>query len=242
MLEFSVTKGLIDLQKNSEKLSITIISQRLPSKIALKTRGVTKLDIFHVIHYGVKTASNSQTKQSADDMEAAAIETVTHLLQYNYFTLYDGGDASTSSPSNKLSTYSKFKRQHVNVWHNLWETGFQISTSLADNVINGDQINATIYAVLSQVRTFESEHDSTEQYRNEIMKSLAYAEGCYDSYHTLQAGNLWKEMNNMQELNRVVNSWLLTLEKQVHVILNKIFRLVRSKFRNHEILNELFIF
>lgn len=215
MFEFSVTSGLVDLPKNSEKLSITIISQRLPSKIALKTRGVTKLDVFHVIHYDVKTASNSQSKPNPDATETAAIETVTHLLQRNYFTLYESGDASYSNPSNKLPSYSRFKRQHLNVWHNLWETGFQISTSLADNVINGDQINATIYAVLSQVRSFESEHDSSEQYRNEIMKSLAYAEGCYDSYHTLQAGNLWIEMNNIQELNRVVNSWLLTLEKQV---------------------------
>lgn len=194
---------------------MTIISQRLPSKIALKTRGILKLDIIHVIHYGVKT--NGQSKPKPDDMEAAALDTVTQILQQNHFNFNENSDASNNSPSSKFQTHSKFKRQHINVWNNLWETGFQISTSLAENTINGDQINATIYAVLSQVRSFEFETDSSEQFRNEILRSLAYAEGCYDSYHTLQAGNLWKDMNDIKETNRLVNSWLLTLEKQVRI-------------------------
>lgn len=213
-IEFSVTSGFVEIPKNGEQLSVTIVSQRLPSRVALKTRGVTKLDIVHVIQYGVKSASSSQSKQKPDDMEAAAIETMTHIVQQNYFNFNENSEMN-SSPSNKQQMHTKFKRQHKNVWNNLWETGFQISTSLADNVINGDQINATIYAVLSQVRSFEFEADSSEQFRNDILKSLAYAEGCYDSYHTLQAGNLWKDMSDIQELNKIVNSWLLTLEKQV---------------------------
>lgn len=227
-IEFSVTSGFVDLPKNGEQLSVTIVSQRLPSKIALKTRGVTKLDIIHVIHYGVKTASNSQSKQKPDDMEATAIEIITQILQQNNFNLNENSDASNSNPSNKLQTHTKFRRQHTNVWNNLWESGFQISTSLADNFINGDQINATIYAVLSQVRSFEFEANSSEQFRKEILKSLTYAEGCYDSYHTLQAGNLWKDMSDIQETNKMVNSWLLTLEKQVcfclrFLLLNRFF-------------------
>lgn len=202
------------MPKNGEKLSITIVTQRLPSKISLKTRGVTKLDIIHVIHYGVTPASSDQSKQKPDDWESAAIETLTQILQQNNFNLNENSEAS-SSVSNKLQTHTKFRRQHTNVWSNLWETGFQISTSLADNFINGDQINATIYAVLSQVRSYEFEVGSSEQFRKDILKSLAYAEGCYDSYHTLQAGNLWKDMNNIREMNKIVNSWLLTLEKQV---------------------------
>lgn len=216
-IEFSVTNGLVNLPKNGEQMSVTIVSQRLPTRVALKTRGVTKLDIVHVIHYGGKITTNSQNKPKSDAEEAAAIETMTQLLQQNYFNFNENSDASSSSSSasSKKQTHTKFRRQHTQVWNNLWESGFQISTSLADNVINGDQINATIYAVLSQVRSFESEADSSEQFRKDILKSLSYAEGCYDSYHTLQAGNLWKEMNNILDMNRIVNSWLLTLEKQV---------------------------
>lgn len=217
-IECSVTNGLVNLPKNGEQMSVTIVSQRLPTRLSLKTRGVTKLDIVHVIHYGVKTTSNGQSKQNPDAQEAAAIETMKQLLQQNSFNFIENSDASSSSTSSsKKQTHHKFRRQHTHVWNNLWETGFHISTSLADNVINGDQINATIYAVLSQVRSFEVETDSTEQFRRDILKSLAYAEGCYDSYHTLQAGNLWKDMSTIMEMNRVVNSWLLTLEKQVNV-------------------------
>lgn len=214
-IEFSVTNGLVNLAKNDEQLSVTIVSQRMPTRVALKkSRGVTKLDIIHVIHYGIKTASKSQNQPKADAEEAAAIETVTQLLQQNSFDWSENNEANTNAAA-KFQTHNKFRRHHKNVWNNLWETGFQISTSLADNVINGDQINATIYAVLSQVRSLEFEADRSEQFRKDILKSLAYAEGCYDSYHTLQAGNLWKNMDNIYEMNRVVNSWLLTLEKQV---------------------------
>lgn len=212
-IEFSVTNGLVDIPKKDEQLSVTIVSQRLPSKIALKTRGITKLDIIHVIHYGVK--ANSQSEPKPDVMEAAALETVTQILQQNHFNFVENNDISNSNPSSKFQTHSKFKRQHINVWNSLWETGFQISTSLAENTINGDQINATIYAVLSQARSFEFEVDSSDQFRKEIIKALSYAEGCYDSYHTLQAGNLWIEMTDIRQTNRLVNSWILTLEKQV---------------------------
>lgn len=214
-IEFSVTNGLVNLPKNSEQFSVTIVSQRLPSRVALKkSRGVTKLDIIHVIHYDLKTTSNGQHQPKADAEEAAAIETMTQLLQHHSFDWTENSEANSNAAS-KFQTHNKFRRQHKHVWSNLWETGFQISTSLAENVINGDQINATIYAVLSQVRSLEFESDRSEQYRKDILKSLAYAEGCYDSYHTLQAGNLWKNMDNIYEMNRAVNSWLLTLEKQV---------------------------
>uniref|UniRef100_A0A1A9ZW02 EGF-like domain-containing protein n=1 Tax=Glossina pallidipes TaxID=7398 RepID=A0A1A9ZW02_GLOPL len=50
--------------------------------------------------------------------------------------------------------------------------------------------------------------------KQDIDKALAYAEGCYDSYHTLQADNLWLPMDSLAELNNLVSLWMLTLEKQ----------------------------
>lgn len=213
-MEFSVTSGTIQLPKNDDQLSVTIVSQRLPAKITLKKRGITKLDIIHVIHYGLNTGG--QSKQKPDSIESAAIEIMTNILQQNQFDLSENSESNNVATGiNKMQTFSAFRRQHIDVWNNLWDTGFQISTSLAENVINGDQINATIYAVLSHVRAYEFEKLSSEQYKADILKALSYAEGCYDSYHTLQAGNLWKVMNDIDELNRLVMSWLLTLEKQV---------------------------
>lgn len=79
--------------------------------------------------------------------------------------------------------------------------------------MNGDRINSTIYAVLSQVRAYEYEDSITPQRTEEIRQALTYAEGCYDSYHTLEAENLWRGMDTVPAMNEVVSSWLLTLEK-----------------------------
>lgn len=209
IVEFVVTSGTVDLPKDDDTLIVTIVTQKLPMQITLKKRGITKLDVVHVINYAI--ASKSLNKQKADEIESAAIETITNLLQKNQFNLLLDAEKSDSSVATSSST---FKRQHTKVWNDLWESGFHISTSLADYAINGDQINATIYAVLSHVRSFEFESDSTEYFRAEIQRSLVYAEGCYDSYYTLQAGGLWIDMDSVDALNRVVMSWLLTLEKQ----------------------------
>lgn len=215
-MEFTVLSETIKMPKLDQKIIVTIVSQHLPSKIALKKRGITKLDIIHVIKYGI-TTSDSQYKQKPDAIESAAIEIMTNVLQQNQYDFAEHNEptANGDSTANKMQTFNSFRKQHIEVWNNLWDTGFHISTSLAENVINGDQINATIYAVLSHARSYEFETNSSDQFKNDILKSLSYAEGCFDSYHTLQAGNLWKDMNNIQELNKLVQSWLLTLEKQV---------------------------
>lgn len=186
-VEYFVMSGIIDLKKNNQVLLATIITQKLPSKLSIKRRGITKLDIIHLINYSIVTKHTSN-KQKATAVESAAIELWTKVLQDNknvfYLLVNENADA--------LSTTNPFKMQHKRVWKHLWESGFQISTSMADNVINGDQINATIYAVLSQARSFEFESSTTEQFRTEISKSLFYSEGCYDSYHTLQVQGAYR--------------------------------------------------
>lgn len=212
-IEFDVTSGSIELNKFNEPLYATIISPRLPSKISLKTRGITRLDILHVIHYSAPLYN--KVKETPSSIEQAAIQTITKLVEQHQFVFADYIDADSSGSKNQINP---IRRQHIHVWNSLWETGFHISTSLAENVINGDQINSTIYAVLSQVRAFEFETDISAVFRSDIYKLLMYAEGCYDSYHTLQAGDLWKEMTSIDEMNSVVMTWLLTLEKQVGTI------------------------
>lgn len=177
--------GTIDLKKNNQIVLATIIKQKLPAKLSLKKRGITKLDVIHVINYAVVTSKQSTNKQKLADIEKFAVDLWTKTLQENKnnFNLFINENADG------LTAINPFKSQHTKVWKNLWNTGFQISTSLADDVLNGDQINATIYAVLSQVRSFEYERDTTEQFRTEISRSIFYAEGCYDDYHTLQVRN-----------------------------------------------------
>jgi hypothetical protein len=83
-----------------------------------------------------------------------------------------------------LRQHSKLRESHISVWHDLWSTGVSISYSKAADSINGDQINATMYYVLSQVRAPIYEQISKQQ-RAELEKVLLYSEGCYGGYHTL---------------------------------------------------------
>lgn len=212
MVDFTVTTGVIQLPKNDETMIVSICTQKPPSDFTMKKRGVTKIDIVHVINYEIVV---SATNQKINEIETSAVENITNIFKMKdlqmSFDVYtkDSSDISL----NALAT-SELKRKHINVWNTLWESGFQISTSMADGVINGDQINATIYNVLSHVRSFDFEQNTSEKLRAEIQRSLIYAEGCFDSNPTLQAGTLWKDMNTIEESNKNAMSWLLTLEKQ----------------------------
>jgi len=46
-----------------------------------------------------------------------------------------------------------------------------------------------------------------------VANRLSYNEGCYGNHHTLEATNLWGSLETVDDVNRVVSSWLLTLEK-----------------------------
>ncbi len=75
---------------------------------------------------------------------------------------------------------SGLRELHVKVWQQLWTTGFVISHSMAEDAVNGAQINATIYYVLSQVATpLHSIHAVDLARKNELQSHLAYLEGCY---------------------------------------------------------------
>ena len=79
---------------------------------------------------------------------------------------------------------NRLRESHISVWHQLWSTGISISYSKAADAINGDQINATMYYVLSQVRSPFHEHISFQQ-KMQLEKILLYSEGCFGGYHTL---------------------------------------------------------
>ena len=77
-----------------------------------------------------------------------------------------------------------------------------------------------MYYVLSQVPsplhlTTAAATSSDEAAKQELSKQLAYAEGCYGGIPTLQAPALWRSLATLQDVNAVVKSWILTLEKNV---------------------------
>ncbi|KAJ6650029.1 hypothetical protein Bhyg_05272 [Pseudolycoriella hygida] len=200
--EYEVTTGIVEPSSvKDEIIVVTIVARHIPKSVTLRKRGVTQLEFLLTINYS-EPISRDKFDKTKSDVEKGAVDSMQKALQ----------NAEHHNEDNKLYN---FKKLHTQIWRNLWLTGFEISSSFAEDSINGDRINATIYAVLSQVRSFESEVAVSLPQRLEIDKILNNVEGCYDTrYHTLQAENLWRNMKTIDELNSLVSSWLLTLEKQ----------------------------
>uniref|UniRef100_A0A1A9ZD17 Uncharacterized protein n=1 Tax=Glossina pallidipes TaxID=7398 RepID=A0A1A9ZD17_GLOPL len=203
--EFEIKTGTIvpKPEETSNVIVLTVIKPKISRTIQLKKRGSVKLDVPIAVHYSKPiNKDKQQIGPVVEETEQKAITAITKLMQSK--------EVSFSAAVQKL------RQSHINVWSDLWATGFTISTSKAENTLNGDRINATMYAVLSQTRSYEFEEYVTAAApsKQDIDKALTYAEGCYDSYHTLQADNLWLPMDSLAELNNLVSSWMLTLEKQ----------------------------
>ncbi|XP_029038962.1 uncharacterized protein KIAA2013 homolog [Osmia bicornis bicornis] len=93
---------------------------------------------------------------------------------------------------------------HIKLWQSYWYTGLRISDSKANGAINGHKINSTIYYVLSQISNGMPG----------VEKNVIMNEGCYRGHHTLDAPRLWKDTSTIDNVNNVVEAWLITLEKQ----------------------------
>lgn len=203
ILEYQVITGLVDVVSSGadEKRIrvVSVCSRKMPRVLTLKKRGVTKLELLLTISYSDPIARDKYSVYK-DITEQQVIDAMNKALQ--------------AAEHGEHNAYYALKRDHVKVWASLWETGFHISTSKAENTLNGNDVNATMYAVISHSRAYEYEELSSLQKKSDIARALTYAEGCYDSYHTLQAENLWRKMSSLEELNGVVASWMLTLEKQ----------------------------
>lgn len=67
----------------------------------------------------------------------------------------------------------------------LWTTGFGISESKANEAVNGDRINATIYYVLSNSRAYNFEANFPIAEKDKLLALLAYPDSCYNGHYTL---------------------------------------------------------
>lgn len=207
--QFDVITGTINPSSDDDSVIIvvTIVKPQMSRIIQLKKRGSIKMEIPIAVHYSMplKKIQQQQVSATIEETEQKAIMAMTKVLQ--------SLQSKTESASTAIHNY---RQSHINIWSDLWATGFTISTSKAENSLNGDRINATMHAVLSQTRSYEFEEfvSVSAPSKTDIAKALTYAEGCYDSYHTLQADNLWLPMNSLEKLNKLVSTWMLTLEKQ----------------------------
>lgn len=111
-------------------VAVSIVSRKVPRTITLKKRGVTRLEFLLTINYSKPIARNEYATKK-DVVEKEAVEAMRKaLLEAEH------PDSSFGLGSDDSKLYN-FKRQHTQVWQSLWATGFEISSSLAEDSING---------------------------------------------------------------------------------------------------------
>lgn len=190
-VDFTISSGIIDATVDGKQkhLCITIGSTRLATHIRLKEHEFnTRLNVITVVKYSASflTGKLENLDPVLNDLETKCLDEIKSVLAINY---------------------NKLKKEHIEAWGNLWRSGFGISNSLALGAMNGDQINGTIYYLLSNTRAPSIEIDS------HIPEAKYQMERCYEGFSTLHAIKLWKLPRNENEISSLHSLWSLTLEK-----------------------------
>lgn len=145
-------------------IPVVVIVPKLDSTIAVKARMTTTMTYLSAVFYMDPVKSEQEAKDSREFIENRAVK-----------ALLRAAGKSTQS----------LREEHVKIWKSLWTTGFGISHSMAEDAVNGAQINATIYYVLSQVLTPLHSESPTDVSKADLQSYLAYLEGCYGGLPTL---------------------------------------------------------
>lgn len=132
MMEYEVITGYVTQINNQERIrAVSIVYRKVPRTLTLKKRGLTKLELLTTIQYSESISKDEYAVQK-DEVEKMAVEAMKKALQeaqHNEHSNTGFGGSDTG--------YYKFRQQHIKVWNKLWETGFYISKSKADNALNG---------------------------------------------------------------------------------------------------------
>lgn len=105
--------------------------------------------------------------------------------------------------------------EHSSAWQRLNLVTFGISKSLAPNALNADEINATRYVLLSNMRDPSLEIGTSGEQKKAAAALLNKTDMCYTGHSTLLVpSRLWKKSINMNDLIETMDIWLLTLEKR----------------------------
>lgn len=194
-----ITGSMSDVLDNRRITPVAVMTAKLPSTLEVKAKSSSTFKVLTAVNY---------TDPILTDEHPEWRETVSANVQKHLQRALG-------------VSYRRLREDHVRAWNQLWRTGFSISQSKAQGALNGDQINSTMYYVLSQVRApiFESDPDNK---KTDVNSLVNYMEGCYSGHQTLQAENLWPESTVSERVLTSANYWLLTLEKQ------GCYRLLRS--------------
>ncbi|CAB4064278.1 unnamed protein product [Lepeophtheirus salmonis] len=194
---------------------VTIVYPKLEKTITVAPRSSETLIIYTALVYSDPIHPQEDIKKERTRTQSRATDVCCTINNYfnhnlNLLILFLGLLTKAVKES-----YYKFRQSHESIWrHNLWNTGFGISYSYADDAVNGHKINATVYYVLSQVPALIHSIYTPPESRNKLQSHLNFPEGCYGGQpSTLNAPNLWTSLATVSKVNYVVKLWKLSLEK-----------------------------
>ncbi|RWS16263.1 hypothetical protein B4U79_11829 [Dinothrombium tinctorium] len=196
-VEYHQIQGQIKSADKQKPMDFIIAAPIVPETVEIEGRGRKTLMFRTFVNYTKPGSSSSRYVDKIPELKLYLRETVKKVIEMNSATL---------------------KNYHVEAWHNLWKSGFGISHSKAEGSVNGDFINATLYYILSQKSAFADDIDIftptslVEHARTNAL--LSRPDSCYHGYSTLQSNTLWTDLSTVQNVNKIVSLWLLTLENQ----------------------------
>jgi len=189
--KYSIVTGTVE-NIEGKKVVVAVASRKLSTSMGINGRMTHNLHLLTGLAYSDPIEKYQNIDEIKLDMEKQAMNSVS---------------------SAAAMTTQKLLDSHVEVWRHLWTTGFGISWSYAEEAINGDRINVTMYYVLSQSPTPLHSSTTSQGQQSELQGFLSYTEGCYSGIRTLQANNLWTPLSSIAKVDTVVSYWLLNLEK-----------------------------
>lgn len=175
-----------------DTIIFSIAANEVPASVAVDPKSSKRLTFRTVVHYS-ESGPSSQLASTFKKLESLVQQDIQKAMEADQRYL---------------------RQKHIDIWKKLWHSGFGISYSRAQGALNGDKINATLYYVLSNSRDYISEFGTSSQLRHNLQRYLYVPDKCYGGHHTLQASTLWSDMKTLDDVNKVVSLWFLTLNKQ----------------------------
>lgn len=197
--DFMITSGIVDVNVDYKikHLCVSVGTTRLPITMLLNAHDFNqKHTVITVVKYSSALLSGKTENLNPilTDLETNVINEIKSMLNIGF---------------------KQLKKEHIQAWENIWESGFGISNSLASGAMNGNQLNGSIYFLLTNQRApmLEVSKISEDDKTAIDHKPHFNIERCYEGFSILNAVKLWKLPRNEIELSDSSLLWQLTLQK-----------------------------
>lgn len=173
--------SLLTKYKNTKSQAVAIAFPSVHDSIEVQANSHESLSVQTFVNYTKLYEQESELQAAIPDLKVTLREAVKKVVQLSPSVLH---------------------QQHETAWKSLWRSGFSINYSHAPRALNGYQINATLYYLLSQRRMQYYSHFSDNQNvqllgelssltdvdssRSEML--LYKPNQCYNGHSTLHVG------------------------------------------------------